>query len=135
MNDTLNMSMTSPAPIELQIANCPCCGGEAYGNSTGCIMCGTCGLHAESLEVWNRRPSAGAGVTLPEGIRGYEQYPFAWHFGNIKVALEGMTCTGKLPHGCPNCRGLDFCTKRDALKRYAKMEQCWNFWMEDPHHG
>lgn len=63
---------------------------------------------------------------LPKEVSNYLEYPFAWHFGNIKVVLETMECTGKLPHGCPNCRGLDFCTKRDALKRYATMEKCWD---------
>lgn len=42
--------------------------------------------------------------------------------GNVRLVVDTMTCTGKLPYGCPNCKGLDFCLKRNAQKTMDKLE-------------
>ena len=43
--------------------------------------------------------------------------------GNLEVIVETMECRNtKLPYGCPNCKGLDFCLRSHARKTIAALK-------------
>ena len=120
--------MTETVPKPMPIANCPVCKlrgldstcTESFGfvSCNWCVyQCGTAseddGEEAIRLHNLIARPQQSA-----EPVANTERLDL----GNLRVIVECMTCTGKLPHGCPNCKGLDFCVKRHAQKTLDKLE-------------